>query len=97
PYAAQASTLETTAGAKRILILQRDPARVFSVRSAFQRAFSQARAIRYGRSRAYRCARTYARQRNRVALEGDSLVVEQSDNCRNTPRRQKTQGPVRRT
>src|SRR5438874_11371904 len=82
---------------QRMLTPRHDAARAFLVRSAFPLAFPQAQAIRCGRRRAYRCAHTYAHQRNRVALAGDSLEGEQSDNCRNTPTRQKTRGPVRRT
>jgi hypothetical protein len=80
----------------QILTPRRDAARAFSARSAFQLAFRRTRAIRCGRRPAYRCARKCAHRRNRVALGGDSLEAEQSDNCRNTPMRHKMQEQVRR-
>src|SRR5262245_39120981 len=81
---------------QRMLTRPRDVARVFSVWPVFRRGFSQAQATRCGKRRVYRCARTCAHQRNRVALARDSPADEQSDNCRNTPTRQKTRGPERR-
>src|SRR5262249_52739148 len=67
----------------------------FRPRPAF-RVFPQTRAIRRGTRRAYRFARKYAHQRNRVALAADSQEAEQSDSCRSTPMRQKTPARVRR-